>query len=730
MNNPTSEFQLKSVEIRALLADKLIEMAQIISVAEQQAKNKEASGALDILNLVNDLKTDASGLRENKFRFLVVGDFNRGKSTILNVILGQSVLPMGGTPTTAIPTFVKYGTKKEAIVYKKAIGSQKRTSEPLSFEDYKKRYTLNSKDVKNSIKKKLNTAVEKYKDGLAKWLKRLDYAEIYCPIEILQKGVEFIDSAGLNHTEEENIKTLSYISQCHVIIFVLGADYQFTKEEKGYLETLLGKKEEIEKNENSERKTSRSTNNSENSSPRPIFYLINKWETVPEEEREDVQDHFIGEFSELFNLTENQADAMWGNSIFNVYAKTAIDKLEAGLSIEDTGLDAFQKRLDYFLTNERLKTELLKAVQTSESVKEAVDQQVQIRLRNLKSPVDVLEEKIEKVSPHIEDLKKIPRELEKKTIEKRDACTGILGSEYQKYFRALVDNFERDFEIPSVAGLRENQREEYTRDLQNRLSRYREAKLSAWQLLTRDKLQSFQATLREAFDEGLVDYVTGREKIREELISEDFSIENKTTTSPYKSKSLDQSSLETSDASATGKMVLGAAGGTLGTFAAGVTGATVANVAGAHVVLGTVGAGLALTPVGWALIGASAVVGGGLAWWQRRKEVQKFQSEMSEKVKNEFSKLLEPRQVENFEEKIKETFVSFENLAKKMNEDVLSLEGSLHNLLKSKKDQTINIEKEEERLNSFVERISIISASINKEYQKVFESAKPKGNAK
>jgi hypothetical protein len=41
----------------------------------------------------------------------VLGQFKRGKSTLLNAFLGAPVLPTGVTPVTAIPTFIKAGSK-------------------------------------------------------------------------------------------------------------------------------------------------------------------------------------------------------------------------------------------------------------------------------------------------------------------------------------------------------------------------------------------------------------------------------------------------------------------------------------------------------------------------------------------------------------------------------------------------------------------------------------------
>jgi small GTP-binding protein len=49
-------------------------------------------------------------LQAARLRVLVVGEAKRGKSTLVNALLGRDVLPTGVTPLTAVPTTVTFGT--------------------------------------------------------------------------------------------------------------------------------------------------------------------------------------------------------------------------------------------------------------------------------------------------------------------------------------------------------------------------------------------------------------------------------------------------------------------------------------------------------------------------------------------------------------------------------------------------------------------------------------------
>jgi GTPase SAR1 family protein len=707
MYNQNNAFDLEATEIRPWFAEELGKMRQIIAQSEKQATKEGASGELALSALINNLDEEIEELKTGKFRFLIIGDFNRGKSTILNAFFEQELLPMGVTATTAIPTFVKYGEEEKVLVHKKD-----GTKERLSFKQYKEKYTLNSSKVKDQIKNVFKS--------VGSWLNPLDYAEFYCPIDVLSKGVEFIDTAGLNHTEEENEKTFTYISQSQAILFVLAADQQFTQKEREYLQKFLGIKKEIESNEfQSELIQDKIVKNSYKNQGRPIFYLINKWETIDEDDKEEVHGAFVEGFCKCLSINEYEAEKMWEDTVFNVYAKTALENLKQGNSIDGTGLKEFQKRLSNFLIYERLMTELLQTVYTAKFVATGVASKINERLFVLEDDIKTLEGKIEKTKPCIALMKKGVQILETNVTAQKSTCISNVGGEYHKYFSDLVINFERDFEMPPVSGLKDDQREKYTQTLEQKLSKYRQEKLENWHKISKGIVSDVINPLNNLFSREIDDYTQQRETIREILNPKNFNVQNQTGLSTYQNSSSETVSLDTANANAMGKMIWGATGGTAGTVTAGIGGATLANLAGAHIVLGTIGAGLALTPIGWTLLGASAVAGGALAWWQRRGEVEKFQKEMQEKVKKEFQKLLEPEKVLNLKEQVGKLFDPFQNLAKSIGNDVQSLEDSLNNLLQSKRKTEVNCQAEGERLQTLSSNIDVQFQIIQAKYEEI-----------
>lgn len=50
-------------------------------------------------------------LATDRFSLAVVGQFSRGKTTLMNALLGGAYLPMGALPMTSVITTVRYGSR-------------------------------------------------------------------------------------------------------------------------------------------------------------------------------------------------------------------------------------------------------------------------------------------------------------------------------------------------------------------------------------------------------------------------------------------------------------------------------------------------------------------------------------------------------------------------------------------------------------------------------------------
>jgi len=63
-------------------------------------------GAEPVAEEVREL---AARVSEGRFYVACIGQFKRGKSTLLNALIGHEVLPTGFVPVTAVPTVIRFG---------------------------------------------------------------------------------------------------------------------------------------------------------------------------------------------------------------------------------------------------------------------------------------------------------------------------------------------------------------------------------------------------------------------------------------------------------------------------------------------------------------------------------------------------------------------------------------------------------------------------------------------
>ncbi|MEW6496737.1 MAG: dynamin family protein, partial [Cyanobacteriota bacterium] len=78
-------------KVRFEVAGYLSQMATTLEQAE--AEGKQASGELGLEAQIEDLNIASKSLRQGVFRLLVLGDMKRGKSTFVNALIGENLLP-------------------------------------------------------------------------------------------------------------------------------------------------------------------------------------------------------------------------------------------------------------------------------------------------------------------------------------------------------------------------------------------------------------------------------------------------------------------------------------------------------------------------------------------------------------------------------------------------------------------------------------------------------------
>ncbi len=154
-------------------------------------------------------------LRAARLRVLVVGEAKRGKSTLVNALLGREVLPTGVTPLTAVATTVTYGAGEDVEV-RFADG---RTS----------RHSLEALD--DLVTERGNPSNSRGIAGIT--------VRLVAPI--LARGVEIVDTPGTGSVHAHNTAAAdSALPTMDAAIFVLTADPPVSASERDLLGRVQG----------------------------------------------------------------------------------------------------------------------------------------------------------------------------------------------------------------------------------------------------------------------------------------------------------------------------------------------------------------------------------------------------------------------------------------------------------------------------------------------------------
>jgi GTP-binding protein EngB required for normal cell division len=156
-------------------------------------------------------------LSQQRLQIAVLGQFKRGKSTFLNALLGDDVLPAAVVPLTAVPVFIEHGS---------------RASLCISFADG--RQTRYDAEQGHDLRAQLHRfATEEGNSGNHLGVERL---RLFHPAPLLRSGLVLIDTPGVGSTLAHNTRaTLDFLAECDAALFVVSPDPPITQAEIEFL---------------------------------------------------------------------------------------------------------------------------------------------------------------------------------------------------------------------------------------------------------------------------------------------------------------------------------------------------------------------------------------------------------------------------------------------------------------------------------------------------------------
>jgi len=171
---------------------------------------------LDQLASLVDVPTEpCRQLREritaNVFNLVVLGEFKRGKTTLVNALIGADLLPVGVVPLTSIITLLEYGDAPAARVIYRRGAEEDIAPERLWEYVTEKGNPANAKDVLE--------------------------VRVRYPSALLQDGVRLVDTPGIGSIHQHNTDvTYQFLPNADAVLFVLSVEQPLGRAELDFLQ--------------------------------------------------------------------------------------------------------------------------------------------------------------------------------------------------------------------------------------------------------------------------------------------------------------------------------------------------------------------------------------------------------------------------------------------------------------------------------------------------------------
>ncbi|MGB7957735.1 MAG: dynamin family protein [Minisyncoccia bacterium] len=357
-----------------------------------------ASCLLRLANLAQELGAEpvaeearelAVRVSEGRFYVACIGQFKRGKSTLLNALVGHEVVPTGFVPVTAVPTVIRFGGEPHARVRMR----------DGAWRD------IDLIDLKEYVTEELNPENKKAVDG----------AEVFVPSPLLSSGMCFVDTPGLGSVFTGNTATTqAFIPHIDAALVVVGADPPIAGEELALVESI-------------------------GTQVQDLILVINKADRTSDPER-----------AAAAKFTREVLEKRLHRPIGEVFEVSAAERMEdrgplrdwerllACLHhlVEDSGSNLVRAACDRGL--QRLSEQLLAIISEDRDA--------------LQRPIEESERRIELMKETISEAERSVRELDYLFMAELHRISDLFGERHRQFFRSTWKESEAEFDkgLPSL----------------------------------------------------------------------------------------------------------------------------------------------------------------------------------------------------------------------------------------------------------------------------------------
>ncbi|XP_044180686.1 uncharacterized protein LOC114957362 isoform X1 [Acropora millepora] len=225
-------------------------------------------------NIEENIKKHKLQLAREEYFLLVAGETSSGKSSLINLIMGEELLPYSVLSTTSTICELKFGTERKIVAHFK----DKDPDTGLPTKVIQLKENPNTTSEKQSYLQQISPFVhvknDREKGSIYKKI------ELFWPHDLLQKGIVIIDSPGVGESDIMDEIVTEYLPRAFAFIYTINSS-NAGGVQKDRLEKLL---ENVRKTFLAEKWQLPS---------KCALFVCNKWDQVPEKEHKEVKSHIF-----------------------------------------------------------------------------------------------------------------------------------------------------------------------------------------------------------------------------------------------------------------------------------------------------------------------------------------------------------------------------------------------------------------------------------------------------
>jgi GTPase Era involved in 16S rRNA processing len=363
-------------------------------------------------------------LQSDNLKVFVIGPFNSGKSTFINALLGQPILPSAPTPATAVLCSVKYAEDKEkrAILFPKPGMGENGNDSPFEIK-------ISNMNEISKVRKELSKYI--MIDPTSE-TSRYQKMELYYPLALCENEIEIIDSVGLEDPDNRDKVAKEYIPFVDVIIYCMPSPQIYTMADRNVLALLKALKYES------------------------IFFVMTKFDQVKLsfEMGETTEAAFKESVSKnLVPWTElGSSGIMFVDSLSALKGKAIQDKN----LMADSGICEIEKSLESFLIREKGRAKLLNTLLSLREANRSVRKIIPSRISMHQLSIEELEKRYKTAEVPLKNLE-TKRQL---IMQKFDSAITDISREaydmamaYTTELQSKLKPWGDDYEIVAPLGI-------------------------------------------------------------------------------------------------------------------------------------------------------------------------------------------------------------------------------------------------------------------------------------